>query len=119
MNNTSLPHNQGQPTRFPSKPPKQLLFLNEFRVDENGKVLYVSPWLTSQTRQFDPGSRNLTGQAFMERAVAWFKRDRKKVIARKYDRRKLVDANHKPIGLVSVSQEMELALAHAGLRMRA
>jgi len=131
---------------FPAKAPRRLRIDREFQVYPDGSVK-VSQWLASQVNQFVPEARSMTGTSFALRAVAWFKETMVRRIKHKHmtrikgRNRGLVDAVSRkgkpvkrmqdhvqggyyhaspkaPLGLVSVDEELEIALANAGYRLR-
>lgn len=112
--NKSLPKYKNGKLRFAKNSPRRLQLLHEFKIRDDGSIM-VSDWLKCQTIRFDPASRELTGHAFAKRCVAWFKKQREHVVR---TRPKATITPRKPIGLVSVSDEMEVAFAHAGIRMQ-
>ena len=84
----------------------------EFSVNADGSVTQISPWLASQANRHCPDVHDLTGQAFINRAVAWFTGERVK-----HNQAKKQHTPRKPRGLVNVGMEMESQLAHAGIRL--
>ena len=111
---TSLPkYKQGDKVRFSKRAPRRLNLTHEFKI-HNGSII-VSEWLRSQTLRFDPQAKHLTGQSFAKRCVAWFKQNREFVVR---SRPKATITPRKPVGMVSISDEMEIAFAHAGVRMQ-
>ncbi len=112
--NKSLPkYNKGK-LRFAKNAPRRLHLLHEFKIRTDGSIM-VSDWLRNQTIRFDPASRGLTGHSFAKRCVAWFKQHREHVVR---SRPKATITPRKPIGLVSISDELEVAFAHSGIRMQ-
>lgn len=115
MNKSSIPHHNGKPTRFPKKAPKKLRMIQEFVVREDGTIS-ISNWLYEQTQQFIPECRGLSPRnpRLIEMAVAFFKQQRAHVAEQKIQRKRMP---RRPVGLVSIDNAMENALAHAGIRM--
>ncbi len=140
----SLKQNKGQASRFPSHA-KRLHIVEAFSINADGSIS-ISQWLSTQVITFDKSSRGLDGESFRARCVEWFKNNVAFVAARKgmqrikgRNRTVIDDVNrhglpckrvqqHRnggfrtitpavPKGLVPVSQELEVAFAHAGLRM--
>lgn len=107
-----LPTNNGRPVRFPNSRLIKPMLNREFSVNADGSVTQISPWLASQANRHCPDVHNLTGQAFIDRAVAWFTGERVKHNQAKQNR-----IPRKPVGLVNLGMEMESQLAHAGIRL--
>lgn len=113
--NKSLPkYKRGDKVRFSKRAPRRLNLIHEFKIRDDGSIM-VSEWLKDQTLRFDPESKHHTGHSFAKRCVAWFKQNREFVVR---SRPKSTITPREPIGLVSVSDEMEIAFAHAGVRMQ-
>jgi hypothetical protein len=111
----SIPrYKKNTPLRFAKRAPRHLNLVHEFKIRDDGSIM-LSDWLKEQTLRFDKKSRELTGHSFAERCVAWFKQHREHVVR---SRKSATITPRKPIGLVSVSDEMEIAFAHAGIRMQ-
>lgn len=102
----TLPTNVGQSVKFPGT--HNVCLSREFKVSADGTIT-VSNWLASQANRHCPDVHNLTGEAFIKRAVAWFTGERVQ-----HSKRRTPRGN---TGLVNVGEAMAEQLAHCGIRV--
>lgn len=96
---------------FPDSAPRKIRLDQEFIVKPDGSV-EVSKWLARQVHLFVPESRQLTGNAYIQKCRAWLKDHVNHKISKRRKR------YAKKTGLVSVSQPLEQAFAEAGIVLR-
>lgn len=139
-------NNTNRRVAFPKNAPRRLRLDQAWVVYPDGSIR-IDPWLVNQVRKYVPESKSLAGEEFKEVCMAWFRWAQAKIIKRKHLMRRkgrnrgLVDSVSRtgkpikrmqdhvqggyyhaqpkyPVGLVSIDEPLELALAYAGFRLR-